>query len=92
VIVEGRHEERDDGHGSVQRHFIRRYELPKEYDMSQVHSVLSSDGVLSIKAPLPAIKASGEKMVPIAHSSMPARLHMKDNGHAESPANAKSPH
>lgn len=49
VIIEGKHEERDDGHGSVERHFVRKYVLPKEYDMNQVHSTLSSDGVLTIK-------------------------------------------
>lgn len=49
VIVEGKHEDRDDGLGFVQRHFIRKYVLPKEYDMSQVHSNLSTDGVLTIK-------------------------------------------
>ena len=59
VVIEGKHEERDDGHGSVQRHFVRKYVLPKEYDMNNVHSTLSSDGVLTIKAPLPAIKESG---------------------------------
>lgn len=49
VIIEGKHEERDDGHGSVQRHFVRKYVLPKEYDMNHVHSNLSTDGVLTIK-------------------------------------------
>jgi hypothetical protein len=49
VIIEGKHEERDDGHGSVKRHFTRKYVLPKEYDMNLVHSQLSSDGVLTIK-------------------------------------------
>lgn len=49
IIVEGRHEERDDGHGSVQRHFVRKYVLPENYDMNSVHSTLSSDGILTIK-------------------------------------------
>jgi hypothetical protein len=91
VVIEGKHEEREDGHGSVTRHFVRRYTLPKEYEMSSVHSSLSSDGVLTIKAPLPAIKANGEKIVPISHTNMPAHLNLKDNGHAQSPSNAKSP-
>ena len=49
VIIEGKHQERDDGHGSVERHFVRKYVLPKEYDMNHVHSNLSTDGVLTIK-------------------------------------------
>ncbi|XP_070507841.1 heat shock protein 27-like [Chironomus tepperi] len=53
ITVEGRHEDRDDGHGSIHRHFLRKYMLPKEYDMSSVHSPLSSDEVLTIKVPPP---------------------------------------
>lgn len=49
VIIEAKHEDRDDGYGSVSRHFIRKYVLPKEYDMNTVHSTLSSDGILTIK-------------------------------------------
>lgn len=77
VIIEGKHEERDDGHGSVQRHFVRKYVLPKEYDMATVHSTLSSDGVLTIKAPLPANAC--ERHVPITHTSLPAHMSIKDN-------------
>jgi Hsp20/alpha crystallin family len=73
--------------------FCFRYTLPKEYDMNAVHSSLSSDGILTIKAPPPAIKSAGEKHVPIAHSGVPAHLSVKNqvsrNG---SPAQqAKSP-
>ncbi|XP_070499394.1 heat shock protein 23-like [Chironomus tepperi] len=95
IIVEGRHEERDDGHGSIQRHFVRKYMLPKEYDMNSVHSQLSSDGVLTIKAPPPpALSGSSEKHVPITHTNTPAHLNIKD--HAKSPQcphdnNGKSP-
>lgn len=79
VIIEGKHEERDDGHGSIQRHFVRKYVLPKEYDMSTIHSSLSSDGVLSVRAPPPpAITSNGERHVPITHSAMPAHLSIKD--------------
>lgn len=77
VIIEGKHEERDDGHGSVQRHFVRKYVLPKEYDMNNVHSSLSSDGVLTIKAPPPAIANGGERHVPITHTAMPAHMSVK---------------
>lgn len=79
VVIEGKHEERDDGHGSVQRHFVRKYVLPKEYDMNAVHSSLSTDGVLTIKAPPPAITSSGERHVPITHTAMPVHMTIKDS-------------
>jgi len=97
IIVEGRHEERDDGHGSIQRHFVRKYALPKEYDMNSVHSTLSSDGVLTIKAPPPpALTGKSEKHVPITHTNIPAHLNIKDHPKSSSPqvqqdANGKSP-
>lgn len=84
----GKHDERDDGHGSVQRHFVRKYVLPKDYDMNHVHSNLSSDGVLTIKAPPPAIQNSSERHVPITSTNMPAHLSIKNGGEKK----ASSPH
>lgn len=51
IIIEGKHEEKQDEHGYVTRQFTRRYKLPKEYDPKDVMSSMSSDGVLTIKAP-----------------------------------------
>lgn len=51
VIVEGKHEERQDKHGFISRHFTRKYVLPKEVDAAQLESTLSSDGILTVKAP-----------------------------------------
>lgn len=51
VIVEAKHEERQDEHGYVSRHFVRRYALPPSHDVINVTSSLSSDGVLTITAP-----------------------------------------
>lgn len=51
VIVEGKHEEKADEHGFVSRHFVRRYVLPKDIEVENVISSLSSDGVLTITAP-----------------------------------------
>lgn len=51
VVVEAKHEERQDEHGYVSRHFVRRYVLPTDYDATNVTSTLSSDGVLTIMAP-----------------------------------------
>lgn len=82
VVIEGCHEERDDGHGTVERRFIRKYSLPKEYEMATIHSSLSSDGVLTIKAPPPGL-AGNERHVPIAHTNLPAHMAVKDNQPAE---------
>lgn len=63
IVVEGQHDEKEDGHGVISRHFIRKYILPKGYDPNEVHSTLSSDGILTVKAPppLPVVKGSLER-------------------------------
>lgn len=48
IIVEGKHEEKQDEHGWVSRHFTRRYALPQGYNAEDVMSSLSSDGVLTV--------------------------------------------
>ncbi|XP_072938682.1 protein lethal(2)essential for life-like [Epargyreus clarus] len=69
VVVEGKHEEKRDEHGYVSRQFVRRYALPEGCLPDTVESKLSSDGVLSISAPLVlALPSSGEKIVPIVHT------------------------
>lgn len=79
VIIEGKHEERDDPHGSVQRHFIRKYELPKDYDMKTLSSSLSSDGVITLTAHQEATDTGAERIIPISHTNIPALLHVKKN-------------
>lgn len=51
VTVEAKHEEKQDEHGYVSRHFVRRYVLPPSHDLANITSTLSSDGVLTITAP-----------------------------------------
>ncbi|CAF4920926.1 unnamed protein product [Pieris macdunnoughi] len=65
VVVEGKHEEKQDEHGFVSRQFTRRYILPTGYDVADVVSSLSSDGVLTITAPKRAPLNSGERIIPI---------------------------
>ncbi|CAH2000591.1 unnamed protein product [Acanthoscelides obtectus] len=73
VTIEGKHEEKQDEHGYVSRHFVRRYRLPKEFDTNQIQSKLSSDGVLTISAPLINEKVK-EKTIPIEQTGQPARI------------------
>ena len=51
VMIEGKHEEKQDEHGFVSRHFIRRYLLPPNVRSEDIQSSLSSDGVLIVTAP-----------------------------------------
>ncbi|CAG9581967.1 unnamed protein product [Danaus chrysippus] len=67
LIVEAKHEK--DEHGFISRSFSRRYPLPEGVLDDSVVSKLSSDGVLSITAPLkPPPKASSERVVPIVQT------------------------
>lgn len=53
IVVEAKHEERKDEQGSISRQFKRRYLLPAGYNSYDVTSSISSDGILTIKAPSP---------------------------------------
>nr|AEB54668.1 heat shock protein 27 [Drosophila repletoides] len=92
IVVEGKHEEREDGHGMVQRHFVRKYTLPKDYDGNDVVSTVSSDGVLTLKAPPPPAKdqAKQERIVQIQQTG-PAHLSVKaPEGDSDIDATGKS--
>lgn len=89
ITIEGKHEERDDKNGSVERHFIRKYQLPKEYDIKSVHTTLSNDGVLTIKAPPPPNKETGERHIPISFSNVPFHVTAKSCKPREDEKNKK---
>lgn len=66
IVVEGKHEEKQDDHGSISRHFVRKYKLPHDHYEDDVVSSLSVDGILCITAPKRNPNAiHGERMVPI---------------------------
>lgn len=69
VIVEGRHEEREDDHGFVSRHFVRRFEVPAVCDIRDVVSTLSSDGILVVRAPLKAVpEGTDERLIEVTQT------------------------
>ncbi|KAF5283946.1 hypothetical protein FQA39_LY17187 [Lamprigera yunnana] len=69
IIVEGKHEEKQDEHGFISRHFVRRYVLPQDHDIESVLSSLSSDGVLTVTAPKKSTKDhTSERIVPITQT------------------------
>lgn len=79
IVVEGKHDEKEDNHGHIFRHFKRRYTLPKEFDLKDVVTTLSSDGFLTIKAPpINKALASNERVIQIHHTG-PAHLTVKKN-------------
>lgn len=85
VVVEGRHEEKEDKHGYISRHFKRRYVIPSGFDLEHVYSTLSSDGVLTVRAPriAPDREEPGERIIPIQQTG-PAHLNVQkktENGH-----------
>lgn len=51
LIVSGHHDEREERGGTVERHFIRTYILPKSAKEKQLASELSADGILKITVP-----------------------------------------
>ncbi|XP_019880506.1 protein lethal(2)essential for life isoform X2 [Aethina tumida] len=69
IVVEGKHEEKQDEHGYISRHFVRRYILPSDHDINQVSSSLSSDGILTVNAPKKSLQPQNtDRVVPIEHT------------------------
>nr|AHE77372.1 small heat shock protein [Lissorhoptrus oryzophilus] len=73
LTIEGKHEEKQDEHGFISRHFTRRYVLPKNCDMDKIESRLSSDGVLTITAPTVEKMEVEHKSIPITQTGEPAK-------------------
>ncbi|XP_015518135.1 protein lethal(2)essential for life-like [Neodiprion lecontei] len=74
VVVEGKHEEKEDDQGWISRQFLRRYMVPSQCDIEQVRSSLSSDGILTITAPrkdAPPIE-NRERVIEIKRTGKPA--------------------
>ncbi|CAG9761482.1 unnamed protein product [Ceutorhynchus assimilis] len=71
IEIEGKHEEREDGHGILSRQFLRRFVLSKDHDLKAVASSLSEDGILTVTAPKKPAEISSEKerAIPIEHIS-----------------------
>uniref|UniRef100_A0A6B2E8U6 Putative heat shock protein 23 n=1 Tax=Phlebotomus kandelakii TaxID=1109342 RepID=A0A6B2E8U6_9DIPT len=72
VVVEAKHEEREDENCYVSRHFVRRYVLPKDCNSNELVSKISSDGILTLSAP-PLTKSleSKERVIEIQKTGSP---------------------
>lgn len=72
IVVEGKHEEKRDEHGFISRQFVRKYLLPDEADADKVSSYISTDGVLTIVAPLKEnLEKTREKKIKIEFIGKP---------------------
>ncbi|KAK6754179.1 hypothetical protein RB195_013279 [Necator americanus] len=49
LIIEGKHAEKSDRFGKVERHFVRKYDLPMSVKGDEVKSELSKEGILTVK-------------------------------------------
>uniref|UniRef100_A0A0V0GDL2 Putative small heat shock protein n=1 Tax=Triatoma dimidiata TaxID=72491 RepID=A0A0V0GDL2_TRIDM len=72
IVIDGKHEERCDQHGFISRQFTRRYKLPDDVDKAALVSNLSSDGVLTLKAPKLALPEKASREIPITMVNKPA--------------------
>ncbi|XP_013115951.1 heat shock protein 67B3 [Stomoxys calcitrans] len=82
LIIEAKHEEREtDDSGYISRHFVRRYELPKDCDQDAIVSKLTADGVLSVMLPKSKVAAK-ERVIPIQQTG-PNDLFLKNKTHNE---------
>ncbi|XP_021918142.1 alpha-crystallin A chain-like isoform X1 [Zootermopsis nevadensis] len=74
IVIEAKHEERQDEHGFISRQFQRRYKLPSAVRLDTLKSNLSSDGILTVTAslkPMPLL-AARERIIPIVLTNAPA--------------------
>lgn len=73
IVVEAKHEEKRDEHGSISRQFLRKYLLPDRAELDQVSSTISSDGILIITAPLKkGPEEPKERIIEIQKTGRPA--------------------
>ncbi|XP_051173903.1 protein lethal(2)essential for life-like [Leptopilina boulardi] len=73
VIVEAKHQEKEDEHGWISREFRRKYTIPNQCDLDKVETFLSSDGVLTITVPRKQDQIeSNERRIQIQFTGQPA--------------------
>ncbi|KAI6233766.1 SHSP domain-containing protein [Aphelenchoides fujianensis] len=66
VVIEGRHDERNDRYGQVERLFVRKYTIPDSIKPEEVTSELSKDGVLTVQTlRKPPVEEEKVRQIPI---------------------------
>ncbi|CAB0044384.1 unnamed protein product [Trichogramma brassicae] len=61
LVIRAKHEKKKDEHGLISCQFARRYALPDRVELERVASGISSDGVLTISAPLKPLEKEEKK-------------------------------
>ncbi|VDN37326.1 unnamed protein product [Gongylonema pulchrum] len=89
LVIEGHHEERNDQSGSIERHFIRKYALPKEVSPDAIESHLSDSGVLTVMAKKAAIDAPQTRSIPIRAAPKEPLPGVEQNKNASAPGTQK---
>ncbi|XP_076854013.1 uncharacterized protein LOC143509303 [Brachyhypopomus gauderio] len=80
--VTGKHDERQDAHGYISRHFIRKYKLPVGLDAETIQSYLTGDGILSVEASFPDLQKPADITIPVQVKMEVATLQGKqEDGH-----------
>lgn len=73
IVIVAKHEERQDEHGYIARQFQRRYRLPKGFNVKDVASSISADGILTVKAPPATPSLEGNVRLVQIQQTGPAR-------------------
>jgi crystallin alpha B len=79
IVVSAKHEEKKDEHGLISRQFVRRYAIPENVESDQITSSISSDGVLTIQAPVKELpEDKNERKIKIELTGKPAIRHTEE--------------
>uniref|UniRef100_A0A914Y9L7 SHSP domain-containing protein n=1 Tax=Panagrolaimus superbus TaxID=310955 RepID=A0A914Y9L7_9BILA len=65
LVVEGKHEEKTDKYGKIERNFIRKYKLPANMKPEDVTSELSKEGILTVSSIKKQVEDSKVRNIPI---------------------------
>ncbi|XP_051173882.1 protein lethal(2)essential for life-like [Leptopilina boulardi] len=81
VIVEAKHEEKEDDKKVNKLHFVKKYFVPDQVDIENIKSTLSTDGILMITAPIKKVSEDEKKetLIPIEETGKPAILEKPKN-------------
>lgn len=73
IVVEGKHEEKQDDFGFIARQFVRRFQVPEGCRIEEVQSRLTPDGLLIVSVPrVPVIKK--DTVIPVKHEVSKSKL------------------
>lgn len=72
LVVEGKHDERTDASGQIERRFVRKFKIPEDVNVESIESHLSDKGVLMVSASKKTAEAAGTRTIPIKSVPQPS--------------------